>query len=79
MEHTAEKFLKYSDIALAVQYHIENDNYDNSISIEGYTAKKLHDEVEDKLSIIGIYNYLIYLKESPKEALHYLALGLPRK
>lgn len=79
MEHTAEKLLKYNDIALAVQYHIENDDYDNSISIEGYTAKRLHDEVADKLSIIGVYNYLIYLKESPKEALHDLELGLPRK
>lgn len=79
MEETAENLLKYDDIALAVQHHIEYDEYDDSIFVEGYTAKKLHDEVKDKLAVIGIYNYLITLKENPEQGKKWLEQGLPRK
>lgn len=79
LERQAEKFLKYEDIAAAVQHHIENDTYDESVCICGYTAKKLHDEVGDKLSVVGVYNYMITLKENPENGIKWLKQGLPRK
>lgn len=49
----------------------------NAITVEGYTAEKLNTDFP--LSLLGAYNYLIYLRESPKEALEDLRKGLPRK
>lgn len=49
----------------------------NAITVEGYTAEKLNTDFP--LSLLGAYNYLIYLRESPKEALEDLRKGLSRK
>lgn len=43
---------------------------------QGYTARALHEGFP--LSPLGAYNYLIYLRESPQEALADLKRGLPR-
>ena len=50
---------------------------DRAIVIEGFTAEKLNSDFP--LSVIGACNFLIYLRESPKEALEDLRKGLPRK
>lgn len=50
---------------------------DNAITVEGYTAQMLFEKFP--LSELGAYNYLIYLKEVPAEALEDLKKGLPRK
>lgn len=43
----------------------------------GYSAKDLHDTTY--LSVLGAYNYLIYLREDETNALSDLKAGLPRK
>ena len=43
----------------------------------GYTAETLHRDYN--LSPLGSYNYLVYLKEDPNNALTDLKAGLPRK
>lgn len=43
----------------------------------GYTAETLHRDYN--LSPLGAYNYLVYLKEDPNNALTNLKAGLPRK
>ena len=45
--------------------------------IEGYTAERLCNEFN--LSPLGAYNYLVYLREEPTNALADLKAGLPRK
>lgn len=50
---------------------------DRAITIEGFTAEKLNHDFP--LSVMGAYNFLIYLRENPKEALEDLKKGLPRK
>lgn len=47
------------------------------ISVEGYDVKRLCNNY--KLSQVGVYNFLIYLRENHKEALADLVAGLPRK
>ena len=47
------------------------------ISVEGFTAQQLH--LNYPLSVLGAYNYLIYLRERPVEAKEDLRKGLPRK
>lgn len=48
-----------------------------AVAVEGFTAETLNTNYP--LSLLGAYNYLIYLRESPKEALEDLKKGLPRK
>lgn len=49
----------------------------NAIFVEGFSAQYLHDNYP--LSEIGAYNYLIYLRNNPKQAKKDLENGLPRK
>lgn len=49
----------------------------NPITVEGYNAKQLNKNTH--LSVIGAYNYLIYLREDAKNALNNLRKGLPQK
>lgn len=48
-----------------------------AVSVEGYTAESLVKSTY--LRPVGAYNYLVYLRESPQEALDDLKKGLPRK
>lgn len=50
---------------------------ENPVRVEGYSAKDLLET--GKLSPLGAYNYLVYLREEPKKALADLKAGLPRK
>jgi hypothetical protein len=49
----------------------------NPIKVEGFTACQL--ATNYPLSPLGAYNYLIYLREMPVQALADLEAGLPRK
>ena len=75
-----QKLLAHKDIydefvltATSGQYTKES----GAVSVEGYTAEALSSNYP--LSMLGAYNYLIYLRESPKEALEDLKNGLPRR
>lgn len=48
-----------------------------AVTVEGFTAEQLR--CSYPLSVLGAYNYLIYLRENPAEALNDLKKGLPRK
>ena len=75
-----QKLLTHKDIYDEFDSSIKSGKYakeSSAISVEGYTAEMLN--VNYPLSLIGAYNYLIYLRESPKEALEDLKKGLPRK
>ncbi len=66
----------YDEFILVIATEKYANKY-NAITIEGFTAEKLNKDYP--LSLLGAYNYLIYLKTSPKEALEDLRKGLPRK
>lgn len=74
-----EKLSKHFDILNEFYFYAKNNRFKNfdSITAEGISAKQLFDTTY--LSPLGAYNYLIYLRESPKEALADLEKGLPRK
>lgn len=76
----AQKLLAHKDIydefvlvATSGKYAKES----SAVLVEGYTAEMLNSNYP--LSVLGAYNYLIYLRETPKEALKDLKKGLPRK
>ena len=49
----------------------------DAVSVEGFTAQYLHENYP--LSEIGSYNYLVYLRNNPKQAKMDLEQGLPKK
>lgn len=70
---------KYKDIYNEFEIGMENNDFVFpevfAIKVEGYTAEYLHKNFN--LSELGAYNYLIYLREKPEEALDDLKKGLP--
>lgn len=73
---TLNNLLQVKPIVFEYFYFIENGNYvpDKYASVfSGYTAKRLH--VETDLTILGAFNYMIYLKRNPNEAISNLEKG----
>lgn len=72
----SDKIKKYDDIYDEFCYWLENRNYDknNPVKISGYTAKQIF-ELNPKLDGIGVYNFLITLREEPERAKAYLKSG----
>lgn len=67
----------YEEFINALQKDIFTFPKEGAVEVEQYTAGKLYET--QRLSILGAYNYLIYLREKPQDALNDLKLGLPRK
>lgn len=68
------------EIAVEFVYYIEHGDFipEKYASIySGYTAKRLKQEIS--LSELGAFNYMVYLKRKPEEALANLKKGLPRR
>ena len=67
------------DILAEFYFYVKNKRFKvfNPITVKKISAKQLVGSTY--LSPVGAYNYLIYLRESPKEALEDLKKGLPRK
>ena len=78
-EKSYEKIARYTDIRKEFyQYIMDNEVFtSNPIKVEGFTAQYL--ETNYPLSVLGAYNYLIYLREMPEKALADLKTGLPTK
>ena len=76
---TIEKLKKYGDIFFEFYDFVLYENFptEDRIEVEGYTAEKLYNTT--MLNPLGVYNYLIYLRDNPEEALAYLKAGLPVK
>lgn len=66
----------YDEFVLAVKSG-KYVNSSDAVTVEGFTAETL--STNYPLSLLGAYNYLIYLQESPNEALEDLSKGLPRR
>ncbi|MGI6249582.1 MAG: hypothetical protein ACOYJX_09375 [Acutalibacteraceae bacterium] len=76
-----QKLARHPDIlaefAVWVKMRTFPEKEDGAIEVEGQTAKTLFESTY--LEPIGAYNFLIYLREKPEEALADLKKGLPRK
>lgn len=78
-EASFEKLFRWKDILNEFYFYIKNKRFMQfqPITVSNYSAQQLCESTY--LSPLGAYNYLIYLRESPKEALEDLRNGLPRK
>ena len=79
VEKSYDKIARHDDICEEFYQYIMDDEtfVSNPIEVEGFTAQQL--TTDYPLSILGAYNYLIYLREMPEKALADLKAGLPTK
>ena len=78
-ENALKKLSTHIDILLEFYFYVKNKRFKefNPITVKKISAKQLVNSTY--LSPVGAYNYLIYLRESPKEAMEDLKKGLPKK
>lgn len=76
----ARKLCKYLDIQEEFMLWMEKRTFDlpNPVSIEGYTAKRLH-EIAAFLDAAGIYSFLVTLRDDPIQAKKTIEKGFPRR
>ena len=74
-----EKLNRHQDIKMEFYRTLMREAFpkNRAITVEGYTAQKLTEIT--RLTVLGAYNYLIYLREDPKTALDNLKKGLSVK
>lgn len=72
------EFERNPDIAAEFEEWIQNGagEYVNGVVIEGYTAKQIK-ELAQFMNGIGVYNFLVTLRENPEVAKKYIAEGFP--
>ena len=71
---------KYDDIFNEFTKYLVQKTYDipNAINVEGYTAKQIA-ELNPNFKATGVYTFLNYLREKPKEAKETIRKGFPNK
>lgn len=71
-------FIKYPDIGLEFEQWIIHRKYEtrNPIKIEGYTAKDIS-ELAPFMTGLGVYNFMVSLREYPEYALLCIKQGFP--
>lgn len=75
----AAKLCKYDDIKDEFLIWLDTKDFiDNGLAIEGYTAKKIY-ELAPFMNGVGVYNFMVTLRENPELALQTIADGFPRK
>ena len=73
----AKKLTKYSDIKHEVLFWLINNQFpENGLDIHGYTAAKIA-ELAPFLDGIGVYDFLVDLRENPDQAQKRIAAGFP--
>jgi len=76
----ASPFEKHDDIRAELEKWIEGQKYaqDNPLTIEGYTAEKIS-KLAPFMDGVGVYNFMVTLRERPDNAKRIIAEGFPRK
>jgi len=76
----ASSFEKHDDIRSELERWIEKQEYpqDNFLTIEGYTAEEIS-RLAPFMDGVGVYNFLVTLRERPENAKRIIVEGFPRK
>lgn len=69
-----EKVMKYDDIAEEFNRWLETRVYEDGVGIGVYTARKIH-EMTSRLDGIGVFNFLVTLRDDPEEAKRFIDEG----
>jgi len=76
----ASPFERHDDIRVELEKWIGRQDYtqDNPLAIEGYTAEKIS-KLAPFMDGVGVYNFLVTLRERPDNAKRIIAEGFPRR
>ena len=76
----ASPFGKHKDIRTELEKWIERQEYpqDNPLVVEGYTAETIS-KLAPFMDGVGVYNFIVTLRERPDNAKRIIAEGFPRK
>jgi hypothetical protein len=71
---------KHGDIRAELEKWIEQREYpqDNPLTVEGYTADAIS-KLAPFMDGVGVYNFMVTLRERPENAKRMIAEGFPRK
>ena len=71
---------KHDDIRAELEQWIERQAYppQNPLTIEGYTAEAIS-KLAPFMDGVGVYNFMVTLRERPDNAKRIIAEGFPRK
>jgi len=71
---------KHEDICTELECWIDTQEYpqDNPLVIEGYTAEAIS-KIATFMDGVGVYNFMVTLRERPDNAKKIIASGFPRK
>ena len=75
-----KKVSKYEDIRHEFEFWIKNKTYnaDNPLVIGGYTAQDIYN-IAPFMDGLGIFNFMVTLREDPTKAKEYIDGGFKRK
>ena len=75
-----EKISRYQDIREEFENWITNKSFivDSPLIVGGYTAKDIN-SLAPFLDGLGVYNFLVTLREDPEKAKRYIDSGFKRK
>ena len=70
----------HDDIRAELELWIEMQEYlqDNPLTVEGYTAEAIA-KLAPFMDGVGVYNFMVSLRERPDNAKRIIAEGFPRK
>lgn len=79
-ERTISKFQRHPDIALELKKWISTRTYETNspLAVEGYTAEDIF-KLAPFMDGVGVFTFLISLREQPEKAKEQIAAGFPRK
>jgi uncharacterized membrane protein len=77
---TEKKVSKYDDIRKEFEYWIKNKTYitDNPLVVGAYTAKDIYN-LAPFMDGLGVFNFMVTLREDPAKAKEYIDSGFKRK
>jgi hypothetical protein len=76
----ASPLKKHDDICAELEMWIDSKEYakDNPLTIEGYTAEAIS-KLAPFMDGVGVYNFMVTLRERPENGKRIIAEGFPRK
>ena len=79
-ERTEKKVSKYEDIRQEFETWIENKAYntDSPLTVGGYTAQDIY-KLAPFMDGLGVFNFMVTLREEPAKAKEYIDGGFKRK